>query len=90
MAMRTVVESGDVSAKIDAESTVYPRMHEAFDALTWWLSRNPDTGELIDDYYWLYKQRGNRELNIPSLVVVYTFDHNSVEIVSLLVRLPSL
>jgi hypothetical protein len=90
MSMRTVVEDGEVTAKIAAESSIYPRMYEAFDALVWWLSRNPETGELVDDYYWLYKQRGNRELNIPALVVLYTFDHRTVEIFALLVRLPDL
>jgi hypothetical protein len=70
-------------------SSIYQRMEEAFEALKWWLARVPDSGEIIDDYYWLYKQRGNRDLNIPALTVIYTFDHDTVELFSLLVRLPS-
>ena len=53
-------------------------------------ARNPETGELIDDYHWLYKQRGNRYQNIPALVVLYTFNERCVEILSVLVRIPTL
>ncbi len=88
--IRTVIEAGPISIQIDAEGSIYPRLEEAFDALTWWLARNPESGELLDDYYWLYKQSGNRDLNIPALVVIYTFDANEVELISLLVRLPIL
>jgi len=86
--MRTVFEAASVSDKLDAERAIYPRIDDAWEALTWWLARNPDTGVLIDDIHWLYKQRGNHELKIPALVVLYTFDHREVEILSVLVRLP--
>ncbi len=85
-----MIESQPVTNVVYMEGQLYPRMDEAFEALKWWLARNPETGLLIDDYYWLYKQRGNRELNIPALVVVYTFDSDEVNLFSLLVRLPSL
>lgn len=88
--MRTVVEAPAVSAKIDAELGLYQRLEEAFDALKWWLAHNPDTGELIDDYHWIYKQRGNRDLKIPALVALYTFSPHEVEILSILVRIPTL
>jgi hypothetical protein len=86
--MRTVIEDIHVSAKIDAESVIYPRLEDAWDALKWWIAHNPDNGVLIDDVHWLYKQSGNHELNIPALVVLYTFDHRTVEVMSLLIRLP--
>jgi len=88
--MRTVVEAPAVSAKIDAELGLYHRLEEAFDALKWWLAHNPDTGQLIDDYHWIYKQRGNHDLKIPALVALYTFSANEVEILSILVRVPTL
>jgi hypothetical protein len=88
--MRTVIEAQSVSTKIYTEVSTYPRLEEAFDALKWWLAHNPDSGELIDDYHWLYKQRGNRELKIPALVAIYTFTEDEVEILSILVRLPTL
>jgi hypothetical protein len=88
--MLTVVEDLTVSAKIDAETSIYGRLEEAFDALKWWLAREPDSGELLDDYHWLYKQRGNRNLHIPALVALYTFNDYQLEILSILVRLPTL
>lgn len=88
--MRTVIESYAVSTKIDAEISTYARLEEAFDALKWWLAHQPETGELIDDYHWLYKQKGNRDLKIPALVAIYTFDHKDVHVVSILIRLPTL
>jgi hypothetical protein len=88
--MHTVVEAVQVSEKIDAEVALYPRLEDAWDAFKWWLSHDPESGELIDDYHWLYKQRGNRVLNVPALVAIYTFDANEVVILSLLLRLPTL
>jgi hypothetical protein len=88
--MRTVVEAVHVSEKIDAEMALYPRLEDAWDALKWWLAHFPDIGELIDDYHWLYKQSGNLESNIPALVAIYTFTASEVEIIALLIRLPTL
>ena len=88
--LRTVIESQNVTHVVYMHTSIYRRMEEAFDALKWWLARVPESGSIIDDYYWIYKQRGNRDLNIPALVVVYTFNADEVEIFSLLVRLPSL
>lgn len=88
--MRTVIEEQSVSAVIEAEVAIYPRLYEAFDALTWYLSRKPEAGQLVDDYYWLYKQAGDRECHIPALVVLYTFDPNAVRIFAVLVKLPDL
>jgi hypothetical protein len=88
--MLTVIESPSVSAKIDAEARVYERLEDAFDALKWWLARNFDKGELIDDFHWMYKQSGDRYQHIPALVAIYTFDRDYVEIISILVRIPTL
>lgn len=63
--MRTVIEEEAVSFVIDAEQSIYPRLEEAFDALKWWLCRKPETGELLDDINWVYKQRGDRRAEIP-------------------------
>ena len=88
--IRTVIEAPTVSEKVDAERTYYPRLDDAFDALKWWLARKPETGILLDDYHWIFKQRGDAGLKIPALVVIYTFDAAYVELISLLVRLPIL
>jgi hypothetical protein len=88
--MRTVIEEPNVSEIIDAEEAIYPRLADAFDALKWWLAHVPESGEVIDDVNWLYKQKGNRDQNIPALVVIYTFDHRFVAISYVLVRVPTL
>ena len=88
--MRTVREELEVSEKIDAEIAIYPRLDDAWEALKWWLARKPQNGQLLDDYHWLYKQQGSRDLNVPALVVIYTFNASQVDILALLVRLPTL
>ena len=87
--MRTVIEDEIVSEVIDRERQIYPRLGEAFEALKWWLAHVPDSGEIIDDLHWLYKQRGNKRLNIPALVAIYTFDDDDVWIKFILVRIPT-
>lgn len=88
--MRTVIEDPRVSEIIDSEQAIYPRLGEAFDALKWWLSHRPESGEMLDDINWIYKQTGNQQLNVPTLVVIYTFDHICVQIKFVLVRIPTI
>ena len=87
---RTVVESIQVSSVVDAHVIQYERLEQAFDALKWFIARNPEAGIPLDDYHWLYKQKGDTLLNIPSLVVIYTFDADYVELIHILIRLPGL
>lgn len=86
--MRTVIEEEEVSWVIDREQSIYPRLQDAFEALKWWLAHKPETGELLDDINWLFKQDGDKEQKIPTLVVIYTFDHNCVTLKYILVRIP--
>jgi len=86
--MRTVIEEEAVSYVIDREQSIYPRLGDAFEALKWSLAHKPDDGELLDDINWLYKQKGDRAQKIPSLVVIYTFDHTCVILRHILVRIP--
>ena len=88
--IRTVVENCSVTDVIDAEQAIYPRLGEAFDALKWWLARVPESGEIIDDVNWLYMQDGDARVNIPALVVVYTFNSWEVVLMHILVRVPKL
>ena len=86
--LRTVIEDGSVSDKIDAEIAIYVRLEDAFDALKWWLARRPDSGEAQGEQHWLYKQKGDPKANIPALAVLYTFDDDEAVILSVLVMLP--
>lgn len=86
--MRTVIEDPIVSEIIDREGATYPRLTDAFDALKWWLSRAPDSGEPVDDLNWLFKQSGDLGIQLPDLVVIYTFNAQCVTLKFILVRLP--
>ena len=57
---------GEVSSTIDSESSIYPRLEEAFDALKWWLAHRPDSGEVLEGSLRLYKQAGNTQQKVPS------------------------
>jgi len=85
--MRTVIESPEVSAKIDAACARYPRAEDAIEAAKWWLARRPESGYLMDDINWLYRQKGDSAVGIPVLLIVYTFDHRSVTISSIEIRM---
>ncbi len=86
--IRTVVENLSVTEVIDAEQEIYPRLGDAFEALKWWLARNPESGELTDEANWLYMQHGDRGVHIPTLVVLYTFNATSVVLKHILVQIP--
>jgi hypothetical protein len=86
--IRTIVENVSVSEVIDAGQYVYPRLGDAFDALKWWLSHSPDSGELIDDMNWLFVQDGDNAVNVPEIVVVYTFDAREVVLKHLKLKTP--
>ena len=88
--IRTVVENWSVTDVLDKEQFLYPRLEDAFEALKWYLARVPDCGEIIDDTNWIFVQDGDERKNIPSLVVLYTFDSWQVEIKHILVRLPKI
>ncbi len=88
--MRTVIESNIVSEIIDKEQAIYPRLRDAFEALKWRLAHAPDDGELLDEMHWIFKQDGNHEFKIPTVVVIYTFDVNTVSLMFVLVKVPSL
>lgn len=86
--MRTIVEDQIVSEIIDREGATYQRLEHAFEALKWWLSHSPESGEPIDDLNWLFKQNGDLDINLPDLIVIYTFDARCVALKFVLVRLP--
>ena len=67
MRLRTVIEGLRASDKIDRESSIYPRLEEAYDALKWWLAREPNSGEPINDSWWVCEQKGDLSANIPTL-----------------------
>jgi len=76
--VRTVVENVSVTEVIDDNQSTYPRLVDAYEGLKWLLARNPEIGEIFDDVNWLYVQAGDPGVKVPSLVVIYTFDAQTV------------
>ena len=86
--MRTLTEWPNVSETIESKAAQYPRLIQAYEGLRWWLSRSPESGELIDAHHWLFRQQGDARINVPAITVIYTFDDTTVEIISVLVSMP--
>jgi hypothetical protein len=78
-----VIEQYEVTAKIEAERSLYPRLPEAFDALAWRLARNAEGGYLLDHKHWVYKQAGSMKHKVPGLIALYIVDNNQVTILSI-------
>jgi hypothetical protein len=51
-----------VTQILEAERSLYPRLIDACEALTWRLARRPDSDAyLIDEKHWVYKQVGSKK-----------------------------
>jgi hypothetical protein len=83
--MRTVVTESRVSALLDTTSLIYPRIQEQYEALEWKLARKPEGGVPLKDH-WIYRQ-GRVRSDMPELTVLYTYDIDTVNIISIRVVL---
>ena len=72
--MRTVIEEQNVSDTLTWNPPNTFACREAYDALKWWLARCPESGEIIDDLHWLYRQDGDHYNGVPSFIVLYVWD----------------
>jgi len=83
--MRDVFEEHEVRKIIDAATTRYRRLEDAYEGLKWRLSHEPQNGVLIPGYSsprFLYKiDPPNEEL--PIILALYEFDGNRATILSL-------
>lgn len=80
--MRTVITENEVSATVDIASKDFPRIHEQFEALEWRLAHKPEGGVKVSDQHWVYRQ-ARVLLILPELVVLYTFNSQQVNILSI-------
>jgi hypothetical protein len=87
--LRTIVEEPIVSETIDQQTEIYPRLEEAFDGVKWYLARNPEAGEILDDFHWLYRNQADYDQNIPAMLIIYTFDDAKVILRFILLRMPT-
>ena len=86
--MRTLTEWPTVSETIEINAIQYPRLRQAYEGLRWFLSRQPESGELLDAHHWIFKQPGDARIEVPAITAIYKFDHATVEIMSVLVSMP--
>jgi hypothetical protein len=86
--LRTVVEEAIVSETIDQYAEIHPRLGDAFDGLKWFLAHSPESGEILDDFHWIFRNQADHEQNIPAILVIYTFDENKVVLRFVALRMP--
>jgi hypothetical protein len=78
---RTVVESRDASALIDAEIDSFPRLQELYDGLIWRLARQPEIGYSVpetDPPLFLIHSRDWQRPGLPVIVLAYTYSTERV------------
>lgn len=85
---RTVIESNEVLEKIETLIKRYFYFDEAYAAHTWSLARDCDkvTREVTEkrgQTYNLFVQRRNETKRSPRLPVLYIYDENTVDIISI-------
>lgn len=69
--LHEIIEERRVTSIIDRARKKYPRIDDAWEGLTWLLSRDPGVGESHRGYY-RYALGGM--FGVPPIVVVYKFD----------------
>ena len=83
---RTIIESQQVEAKVEALKRKYERFASQWEGLKWLVSRMPEEVSLRkvvgDAEYRLAHRTGEAEIGLPDIAAVYTFDDNNVEIIA--------
>jgi hypothetical protein len=78
--MREVVYENSVTKQIDAAVTKYPRIRDAVAGLEWRLGHRPQEAVRRANVYYIYRQRGFKNLRIPDITVVYRYEGEKVNI----------
>jgi hypothetical protein len=78
--MREVFYEDDVSQQIDAAAKQFPRIHEAIAGLEWRLGHRPKEAVARGLLYYIFRQKGFKNLNIPDITVVYRYDGERIHI----------
>ena len=83
--MRTVILSLSAAAALDdaVANPQFARVLDAWQGMEWRLCRRPTDGVPRRLGYHVYKQLGMRDLSIPTIVALYTFDNHTVTIAAL-------
>ena len=79
---RRVVESHKTPDQVKECIRLFSRFPHAYKALKWRLERDCKNMGVAKNNFHLYSQSGNFDYDIPNLLVVYKFDDEKVEIIS--------
>jgi hypothetical protein len=78
--MREIFYETDVTQKIDAAVVKFPRIHDAIAGLEWRLGHRPEEAVARKKLYFIYRQKGFKNLNIPDITVVYRYEGERIHI----------
>jgi len=78
--MREIFYEDDVSQQIDAAAKQFPRIHDAVAGLEWRLRHRPTEAVARGPLYYIFRQKGFKNLNIPDITVVYRYEDERVHI----------
>jgi hypothetical protein len=78
--MREVFYEDDVSRQIDEAANQFPRMDDAIAGLEWRLRHKPEEAVARGPIYYIFRQKGFKNLNIPDITVVYRYDGERIHI----------
>jgi hypothetical protein len=78
--MREVFYETDVTKQIDAAAVQFPRIHDAVAGLEWRLRHRPKEAVSRGTLFFVYRQKGFTNLNIPDITVVYRYEGERIHI----------
>ena len=86
--MREVIQESQVSEDIDKASKEYPRIYEAIAGLEWRLGHRPSDGVARKKPFYIFRQSGFPNLNIPDITVLYKYEGEAITIVRIKIEKP--
>lgn len=83
---RTVVENPEVEVKIDELKNKFERFDDQWEGFKWLVSRRPEEislGKTINEReYRLTHRKGDKDVGLPDIAVIYTFNSDEVIIIA--------
>jgi hypothetical protein len=78
--LREVIQEPEVSQAIDNAAKEFPRINDAIAGLEWRLGHSPTDGVARATPYFVFRQSGFPDLNIPDITVLYRYEGEAITI----------
>jgi hypothetical protein len=78
--VREVIQEKEVSKAIDDACKDYPRIYDAIAGLEWRLGHRPQDGVARTAPFYVFRQSGFPNLNIPDITVLYRYEGEAITI----------